>query len=287
MTRETSISGKLGKLDVGDGSPVRLVGIINLSPESFYKQDTSRKGLERIIRNHLAEGAEILDFGGQSTAPVQVYGQSVSLGLEEELRRVQRAFDLISELDVTNCELSVDTQRASVAEHALNRGATIVNDISGLKSDERMTHVVADHTASLVIMATHKIPGDSTDMSSIVSALHESLQIASDAGNSMENIVVDPGIGSWGGRPFWHDFDIINKLEMLRELNHPIYVGVSRKSFIGAIIDKMPEKRLEGSLAATGIIVYNGAHIVRTHDVGATFDAIHIAEKLRETRLRS
>ncbi|MFW9916301.1 MAG: dihydropteroate synthase [Candidatus Thorarchaeota archaeon] len=279
-----AIAGKLGKIEVGDDFPVKLVGIVNLSPESFYKQDTTPKGLEQIIRTHLEEKADILDLGGQSTAPVQIYGSSARVSVEEELKRVQKAFKLISEFDLSSCELSIDTQQAAVAEYALNKGASIVNDISGLKTDERMAKVVADHDGSLIVMATKTKPGDVTSISSIISALHESLQIASLAEISPEQIAIDPGIGSWGGRPFWHDYEILNQLERLRELRRPIYVGVSRKSLVGAILDKSPEDRLAGSLAATGIAVYNGTHIIRTHDVGATLDAVRIAEKMREAR---
>lgn len=279
------IAGKLGKIEVGDDFPVRLVGIVNLSPESFFKQDTTPKGLEQIIRTHLDEKADVLDLGGQSTAPVQIYGSSARVSVEEELKRVQKAFKLISDIDLSSCELSIDTQQAIVAEYALNKGASIVNDISGLKADERMAKVVADHDGSLIIMATKKKPGDVTSISSIVSTLHESLQISSLADISLEQIAIDPGIGSWDGRPFWHDFEILSQLEHLRELRRPIYVGVSRKSFVGVILDKPPENRLAGSLAATGIAVYNGAHILRTHDVGTTLDAVRIAEKLRETRM--
>ncbi|MHA2368611.1 MAG: dihydropteroate synthase [Candidatus Hodarchaeales archaeon] len=280
------ITGKLGKIEVGDHFPVRLVGIVNLSPESFYKQNTTAKGLEQIIRTHLDEKADILDLGGQSTAPVQIYGSSARVSVEKELKRVQKAFKLISDIDLSSCELSIDTQQATVAEYALNKGASIVNDISGLKTDERMAKVVADHDGSLIIMATKKKPGDVTSISTIISALHESLQIASLAEISLEQIAIDPGIGSWEGRPFWHDFEILNQLEHLRELKRPIYVGVSRKSLVGATLDKPPEDRLAGSLAATGIAVYNGAHILRTHDVGTTLDAVRIAEKLREARTK-
>ncbi|MFQ5979739.1 MAG: dihydropteroate synthase [Candidatus Heimdallarchaeota archaeon] len=280
------ITGKLGEIEVGDQSPVRLVGIVNLSPESFYKQDTSTKGIERIVRKHVEEQADIIDIGGQSTAPIQIYGSSARVSLEEELTRVQNAFKLISQLDISNCALSVDTQQAIVAEYALNNGATIVNDISGLKSDEKMAKVISDHDGSLIIMATKKEPGDVTTVATIIAALRKSLELATTADITLDKIIVDPGIGSWGGRPIWHDFEILNQLEHLRELNRPIYVGVSRKSLIGSVLEKSPEKRLAGSLAATGIAVYNGAHIIRTHDVGATLDAVRIAEKFRETHLK-
>ncbi|MFX0114903.1 MAG: dihydropteroate synthase [Candidatus Hodarchaeota archaeon] len=280
------IKGKLGKIEVGDHFPVRFVGIVNLSPESFYKQDTTSKGLEKIINNHIEEGAEILDFGGQSTAPIQIYGHSIRVNLDEELKRVRDAFDLIAELNISDCEISIDTQQAAVADYALNKGATIVNDISGLKADEGMARVVSDHNASLIVMTTKKEPGDVTNIAAIVSALHESLQLASAAEIPADKIVIDPGIGSWGGRPFWHDFEILNQLQALRKLNRPIYVGVSRKSLVGAVLDKPPKERLLGSLAATAIAVYNGAHIIRTHDVGATLDVVRIAEKLRERRLK-
>lgn len=279
------IAGKLGEIEVGDQSPVRLVGIVNLSPESFYKQDTSTKGIERIVRKHVEEKADIIDIGGQSTAPIQIYGNSARVNLEEELLRVQNAFKLISELEISNCALSIDTQQAVVAEYALNNGATIVNDISGLKSDEKMAKVISDHDGSLIIMATKKEPGDVTNVTTIITALRMSLELATTADITLDKIAVDPGIGSWGGRPIWHDFEILNQLEHLRELNHPIYVGVSRKSLIGSILEKSPENRLSGSLAATGIAIYNGAHIIRTHDVGATLDAVRIAEKFRKARL--
>ncbi len=279
------IIGKIGTIKVGDRYPIRLVGIVNLSPESFYKQDVSPKGLEQIISAHIEENADVLDLGGQSTAPIQIYGHSVRVGLEEELRRVKIGFKILSDLNISSIQISIDSLRSKVAEYALNNGATIVNDISGLKADENMAKVISDHNASLVVMATDKEPGDVWTIESIIKALQESVHRGINANIEPDRIMVDPGIGSWGGRAFHHDYTILNQLGNFRELKMPIYVGVSRKSFIGAILEKPPIERLQGSLAATAIAVYNGAHIIRTHDIGVSRDTIKIAKRLRNEAL--
>jgi dihydropteroate synthase len=167
-------------------------------------------------------------------------------------------------------------------------GAACINDVSGLL-DPDMARTVADHDGSLIIMASKERPGDLLDMGDIVASLGERLRDAAKAGVSFEKVTVDPGIGHWTPpKGPGHDLAILDSLSRLRVLNRPVMAAVSRKSFIGAILNRPdPAERLQGSLAATAIAVRNGAHLVRTHDVAASMDTIRMAEAIRGGPARS
>lgn len=269
------IRGKIAHIPVGDNYSVVVVGVLNVSPESFYKGSVanSKKEIEEKAIKMVEDGAKIIDVGAMSTAP-----GVPPISLTEEKRRMRFAIRVLR--DLVNVPISVDTFRAEVANIALREGATIVNDVSGLKADGRMAKIISEYGASVIIMAADTRPGDVGTISEIKKALRQSLRIAKDAGISEEKIVIDPGIGF--GKKVSEDLHILRNLNRLRVLCRPILVGVSRKSFIGKILDlKDPDKRLIGSLAATAIAVYNGAHLVRTHDVKETLQAVKIAEAIR------
>ncbi len=287
----------MGPLQVGDRLPVAVMGVLNLSPESFYTgsvvkpEEVYERGVKLV-----EEGANLLDVGAMSTRP----GATV-ISAEEERERVTQAFESLRGIGVP---LSVDTQRASVAEVALRKGAEVVNDVSGFKSDPEMAKVVAERGASAILMASWVKPGEFllarrgeseriSTLDGIIEALRSSLELSLRAGVSEERIVVDPGIGfsvgpqtSSGGEVVkgnWHERDVrvLAGLRGLRVLGRPICVGVSRKSFIGRILGLPdPADRLAGSLGASVMAVVNGAHVLRTHDVRETVHAVRVAEAI-------
>lgn len=270
-------------LSIGSLEPVRLMGVLNLSPESFYKESvvqTLEKTKSRI-KKFVNEGAEILDFGAKSTAPVDIYGRPNFVSPEEEIKRLTIPLKAFEELD-TDVLISIDTQSSEVAKFGLSNGAKIINDISGFK-DPEMTNIISSYGAGAVIMPAKEKPGDAYTIPQIKKSLSESLLKAENSGMDLSKIILDPGIGGWvPQRTPKDDYNILKNLDKIRVYSHPILVALSRKSFIGATLAAPPEKRFFGSLAATAIAVVNGANIIRTHDILGTKDVIRIAEQLRK-----
>jgi dihydropteroate synthase len=266
---------------------------VNASPESFYKGSvaSSAKAVSRRVRQAVEGGADVIDIGGASTAPYLEAGVSE----EVERSRVLAALGAATEaLEGRRTPISVDTVRASVADAALRGGASIVNDVSGLKDDPLMPKVVREMGASLLAMAHSKRTSNAGPIAQVRSALGESLRLAERAGIEVDRIALDPGIGFFrdqAGRTSsrqtvmpWYEWDceVVANLRALRSLGRPLGVGLSRKSFLGKILElDKPEHRLAGSLAVTAIAVMNGAHLVRTHDVGETLQAVRVAEAVR------
>lgn len=281
----TKLFAQLGKVKIGDQYPVRTVGVINVGPESFYR-GSIRMTPEKILQlawKHKENGASIIDVGGVSTAPPSIYSGVREVGVSQELERIKMAFQALGSVDL-EIPLSVDTQNNEVAEKALSLGASIVNDISGLKRDPNMAHVVANYEASLILMATQKRPGDVKTIEGSKAALRESIYLAKAADIDLKRIAIDPSIGAWNGRDFHIDLMFLKNLTQFRILGHPIYIAISRKSFIGQVTGiQDPDKRLIGSIAATAIAVFNGCHVIRTHDVKETMEAIRVAEALRDS----
>lgn len=272
------IAGKLGKLEVGDGLPVRIVGVINVSPESFYKGSVvSPEDIGRVSVRMVEEGADLIDIGGRSTAPYL----KTDITLEEEVRRIKEAVKSVKE--VVDVPVSVDTFRARVAEEALKLGADVINDVTGLKGDENMVRVIVDYNPSLIVCANEIAPSESgRPIDRVVRALTETLDILRKLGYDMEKVVVDPCIGFFRYPEIpWYiwDINVIANLGEIKTLGRPIAIGVSRKSFVGVLTGRgKPEERLYGSLALTAIAVLNGAHVIRTHDVLPTRDAVRAVE---------
>lgn len=291
------VRAKLGDVEVGDGSPVTIMHAVNLSIDTFYKGSLARSEREAIgrVSKALEDGAAIIDVGAMSTGPTS---KSVSTRQEmRELIPIIRA--LAREFDVP---ISADTQRAEIAEAAIEAGATVINDISGLKSDVKMAKVVAGAGCSALIMATKHAPGDVYEIGEIKQALRESLAICKRHGVPFNRVVLDPAIGYWPARlarlgprakkrlhghgyklATLLDLRILAGLKELKSLGRPLCVGISRKSFLGDVIDQpQPEDRLIGSLAATAIAVLNGTDVVRTHDPAETLQAVRVAEAIRK-----
>ncbi|MCX6669543.1 MAG: dihydropteroate synthase [Methanothrix sp.] len=270
------IQGMVGKVQAGDLQPVRLMGVINLSRESFYKGSVAGPDEALTLAQAMQEeGADLIDLGAVSTAPGS---PAVGEALERE-----RLFPVLKEvLDNLEIEVSVDTQRAGIADDAIKLGAGCINDVSGLQ-DPGMARTVANYDGSLIIMASRQRPGDLLNLDQIIPRLGERLRYAVEEGVSLSKISVDPGVGKWiPEKTPAHDLAILDGFQRLRSLDRPIVAALSRKSFIGATLGLPdPFQRLGGSLAATAIAVYLGAHLVRTHDVSASLDAVRMAQAIR------
>jgi dihydropteroate synthase len=260
-----------------------LMGILNVTPDSFSdgglfheRSAANERALEMI-----SEGADIIDIGGLSTRP-----GSEPVGIEEELRRTIPVIEgLAGRVDVP---ISIDTYRAEVARKALDAGAAMVNDISGLRFDPGMAALVAEYGVPVVIMHIKGTPEDmqvnpvyEALVPEILDYLREGIRIAEGAGAGM--VMVDPGIGF--GKTFDNNLEIINRLHEFTLLGRPVLIGPSRKAFIGKILgDLPPQERVEGTAAAVAASVLNGANIVRVHDVREMARVVKVADAIkRET----
>lgn len=264
-------------LEIGAGNNVRVMGVLNLSPESFYRGSiaTDPNDICTTVESMEKGGADIIDVGAASTAPKSVYG-TMNVNQDEELKRVREALGLI--VETTRLPVSIDTKSASVAEAALDMGASIINDISGLRSDSRMAKLVADRDVPIVVMANCGEPCLSVEAA--LDSLSSSIKNAIDAGVDRNQIIVDPGIGF--GKPSEVDCAFLRNLRLFSLLGQPLLVGVSRKAFIGELLCLPdPAQRLTGTIAATSIAVLNGADIIRAHDVVEARVAAVIGEALR------
>ncbi len=258
-------------LEIGDNFPTVIMGVINLSPESFYQgsvyvePEKIRDAASEMIKN----GAQILDIGGRSTAP-----WSEKITIDEEVNRMRTAIETICKIIPDNIIISVDTQYREVAEKAFDiaskaKRKIIINDVSCLKTDPDLTDFIITKDLPIIIMASKKVPGDLCTMDEIIKEFDYTIKNLKRKGYDENKIILDPGIGHWiEQKTHISDLKIIGNLQKLKKFNKPILVAISRKSFIGTTLNiSEPEKRLNGTLAATSIAVYKGAHIVRTHDV--------------------
>lgn len=278
------VRAELAGVMVGDGLPVVVMGVINVSPESFHPGSVYQgEAVVRAAQGMVEAGAALIDVGGRSTAP---YLETAVDVVEETARLASAVEALAAKLPVP---VSVDTPRPGPARAALEAGARVINDVSTLR-DPELARLVASHSAGLILMASPP-PGGSagagapSPLTVVGDLLAAGLRRAQAAGIRERRIVVDPGIGFFRDEAApWHEWDagVLAGLATLRRLGRPVCVGVSRKSFIGAVLERADTAgRLSGSLAATAIAVANGAAMVRTHDVAQTRDAVRVAERLR------
>jgi len=280
---------KLGTISVGGSNPVRIMGILNTSPESFYKKSisSSKQKIIDTVNRMQEEGADFIDIGGMSTAPYL----STMITEKMEINRIIKGIKIVQQH--SNLPISVDTCRSSVAKEALELGVDIINDITGLKYDPLMRKIVEKYSPSLILCAYSKKTITGNQVQKTKNLLQESLNISKSANISQSQIVLDPSIGFFRNKgkksaiftkinSDWiqRDLTILQNLRAIK-LNKPILVSVSNKSFLGKILEKEnPSDRLYGSLAAEVISVLNGAHIIRTHNVSETKDAVTIAQRL-------
>jgi dihydropteroate synthase len=267
-------------VQLGDGFPVRIMGVINVSPESFFKESvrSTQREISKTAKQMQEEGADLIDIGARSTAPYL----DTAIPIDVEKERMKGAIEAVS--STCSLPISADTISSEVAREALRLGVSIINDVSGLKSDPDMAHLLASKKeCQVIVVARTKEPSNLSPIERVLSSIGESLSIAAKAGLASERLTVDPGIGfaSNVDQVSWNTA-IISQLARLREFCRPICVGVSRKRFIGKIISEPdPKGRLYGSLAAEAICVLNSAHLVRTHNVKQTLHAVRVAESIR------
>lgn len=262
---------KCGNTEFRWGERTYVMGILNLSPDSFSGDGiTSLEVAVAQAHRFVSQGADILDIGGESTRP-----GSSSIAIGEEIRRVVPVIErLASEIPVP---LSVDTYKSEVARRALDAGANMINDQWGLKKDPHLAELAAERGVSLILMSNQRDKGGYDAgiqrdiayyddlMTEVNSSLKNSMELALKLGVPLDSIIVDPGIGF--GKSWRQELEIIRRLDELRGLGRPILVGPSRKSFIGMVLDLPAGERLEGTAAAIAISIAKGAHMVRVHDV--------------------
>jgi len=281
----TFFGRKDNRLKIGDRTydltqKTLLMGILNLTPDSFSdggKYSTPDAAVNNALKM-IDDGADILDIGGESTRP-----GAETVDLETELKRVVPVIERLRK--VTDIPISIDTYKSKVARRALEAGADIVNDISGLNFDDKMAELIAEKRATAVLMhiqGTPKSMQKNPFYKNMMQEIFDYLMTATDKllekGLESSQIVLDPGIGF--GKEWKKNFDILRYLSELKSPGFPVLVGPSRKSFIGNLLNLPVNERLEGTLASVACSIMNGADIIRAHDVAENFRAIKVADKI-------
>jgi len=254
-----------------------VMGVLNITPDSFSDGGAfiAPESALAQARRMIAEGADIIDIGAESTRP---YGGSEPVSTEEELRRLQPVFSDVVSLGVP---VSIDSMKAQVVAWALDHGAVIANDVWGLQRDAGMARLLAERKAPVIVMHNREAADPAIDiMQDIAAFFARSLEIAARAGISSENIVLDPGIGF--GKTPEQSMTALARLSELKVFGLPVLVGASRKRFISTVSPSEPQQRLGGSIAAHLIAAQGGAKIIRTHDVAETMQALRVAAAIKE-----
>ena len=260
------------------GERTYVMGIINVTPDSF-SGDGLGGDVEAAVaqgKRFAAEGADILDVGGESTRP-----DAEPVSAEEELRRVIPVIErLAGEVTVP---VSVDTYRYEVAQRALAVGARMINDIWGLGQDPRLADLAAEHKVPMVLMSNQRDRKCPDIVPEVIASLKKSMALAVDRGVPWQNIIVDPGVGF--GKTLEQNLEIVRCLEEFMCLNRPILIGTSRKSMIGLVLNLPPDQRLEGTAATVAITIAKGADIVRVHDVAQMVRVCRMSDAVFRGRL--
>lgn len=262
-----SLRYRFGSLEYDLSARTHIMGVLNVTPDSFSdggKYVDAGAAVARALEM-IGEGADFIDIGGESTRP----GAEL-IPAEEEITRVVPVIKKL--VAVTNTPISIDTYKADVAEHALDAGAVLVNDITGLHADPSIAELVASHDASIVLMHIQGTPQTMqkepryVDLIGEISAyLSEGILVARDAG--VHQIIVDPGIGF--GKTLAHNLSIFHRLDEFQKLGYPVMIGPSRKSFLNTLLGLPVDERVEGTAGAVAASIMRGANIIRVHDVKA------------------
>lgn len=252
-----------------------VMGILNVTPDSF--SDGGQFDAPAVALAHanemIAEGADIIDVGGESTRPGATVVQE-----QDELERVLPVLELIKELPVL---ISIDTYKARVAAEACRAGAHIVNDVWGLQKDPEMADAVADAGVPVIMMHNRTEVDEQLDIMSDIDRFFErSLKLASDAGIAEEHQILDPGFGF--GKTLQQNYQILSRLSELRKFGRPVLAGASRKRMVGYVLNNEAPERMAGSLAVHTLALQNGAQILRVHDVKPHVDAVRIFQAMKE-----
>jgi len=256
-----------------------VMGVLNVTPDSFSDGGqflAPEKALTQA-RRLVADGADIIDIGAESTRP---YGGALPVSADMELRRLQ---PVLTEVVALGVPVSIDSMKAEVVGWALDQGAVIANDVWGLQRDPAMAGVIAARNAPVIIMHNRERADPGIDiMQDVAAYFTRSLDIAARAGIARENIVVDPGIGF--GKTQEQSLIVLAKLSELDAFGVPILVGASRKVFIASVSPSEPQQRLGGSIAAHLLAAQRGARIIRTHDVAETVQSLRVAAAIEDRR---
>jgi dihydropteroate synthase len=254
-------------LSVGGGSPVRLMGVINCSPESFYRGSYVRpEGVRERALAMAADGADLVDVGARATGPGS---PPLSAGVERD-----RMVEALAALEGTGVTVSVDTREPEVLEACLRYDIHAVNDIGGL-SNPRFALLVRDSGLPAILMASREVPGDAIGLQATLDTLQ--LVVTRCMEYDIDDFILDPGIGRWvPERTARDDWDLVRHFGEFRSFDRPLLAAVSRKSFIGDLLGRGPEDRLPGSLALALILAREGASVLRTHDVRETRDVLAV-----------
>lgn len=261
----------VGRLTIGSGQPVRLMGVINCSPESFYSgsftpKDQVRRRAEQMIR----DGADLIDLGARSTAPGCPF-----LSVEEEIERIEAALD---QLDGSGITISVDTMSPAVLGTCLRHEVHALNDIRGL-ADPALAALAADAGLPVIAMAANYLPGDPKGVPATLQALQTVINRCEQVG--IKDVILDPAVGLWTAeRTVEDDWALCTHFMSFTALDYPVLAAVSRKTFIGDLLKKPAEERLAGTLAVTMQLLKAGAAMVRAHDVPETRDLIAVYQKM-------
>ena len=256
------------------------MGILNVTPDSFSDggQFTSSQQATDFAIKMINEGADIIDIGGESSRP-----GAKPVPLDEELKRIKPVIKSIREQ--TDCLISIDTYKASVAEAAIDLGVDIINDITSLSYDQSMANLVSTRKAPIILMHMQGSPQNmqlnpsyNNLINDLIIFFKTKIEIANKAGILDNMIIIDPGIGF--GKSVEDNFEIIRELKQIKAMGYPILLGPSRKSFIGEALNLPVKDRLEGTMASITVGIINGANIVRVHDVIETKRTVLILEKL-------
>jgi dihydropteroate synthase len=254
-------------LSVGEGSPVRLMGVINCSPESFYRGSYVRPvdaGTQAVAM--AAEGADLVDVGARATGP-----GSPAISVEAERERMVAA---LAALEGSGVTVSVDTREPGVLEACLRYDIHAVNDIGGL-SDPRFALLVRDSGLPAILMASREVPGDAVGLRATLDTLR--LVVTRCREYEIDEFILDPGIGRWvPERTSGDDWELVRHFGEFRSFGRPLLAAVSRKTFIGELLGRDPGGRLSGSLALALLLAREGASVVRSHDVRETKDVLRV-----------
>jgi len=277
------------------GQKTAVMGILNLTPDSFSDGGIYYKNIDIAVERvaqMLEEGAEIIDIGGESTRP-----GATPVSLEEEMERVLPVIKAVRKELGDNFLISIDTYKASVARAAIEEGADIVNDISGMTFDPKMAETIALLDCLVIINHTRGRPDQMQEnvyyndvVVEVIEFIENQIKYGISKGIRNDRFIIDPGIGF--GKYVEHNIEIIKRLNEFKVLGYPLLIGISRKSFVEIILKNLtgrqsvlPEDRLSGSLGATAYAVMNGANIIRTHDVKQTVEFLTLIDTIRGYRI--
>ena len=263
---------KCGDLEFRWGERTYVIGIVNATPDSFSGDGLSdADAAVAQAKQFVAEGADIIDVGGESTRP-----DFTPVSADEELGRVLPVIErLAKELPVP---VSIDTYKADIAAKAVAAGAGMINDVWGLKRDPDIAGIAAEYGVPIVITQNQRDGSFGDLMPELIADLERSISVAQKAGVERNSIIIDPGVGF--GKAVEQNLEIVRRLSDLKSLGRPILLGTSRKSFIGLVLDLPVEQRLEGTAASIAIGIANGADIVRVHDVAQMVRVIKMSDAI-------